>query len=241
LALPPKDDKDNKDNEAFYREVDEELRRAQLGGFFKRYGLYVGIAAVLFLLVLGGVLWWQNDRRVLAEKDGETLVAEFDDIESGKIKGTDPRIEALAAGSNDGYRGAALLTRASLAIRAGNEPGAVEIYRKVAADDALEEPYRNLALIRQTALEYDKLKPDAVIDRLKPLAVSGNPWFGSAGEMVAVAYLNQGKPQLAAPIFAAMAKDDKVPESIRARATQMAGSLGVDVVQDAGATKEVTR
>ena len=38
------------------------------------------------------------------------------------------------------------------------------IYRQVADDDDLPQPYRDLALIRQTALEYDKLPPAAVID-----------------------------------------------------------------------------
>jgi hypothetical protein len=86
-----------------------------------------------------------------------------------------------------------------------------------------------------------------VIDRLKPLAVAGNPWFGSAGELVALAYLKQNKPELAAPIFAAMAKEKDMPASLRSRAVQMAGALGVDAIQtsemtgDAAATKEVTQ
>ena len=46
-----------------------------------------------------------------------------------------------------------------------------------------------------TAVELDTLAPQTVIDRLKGLAVAGNPWFGSAGEMVALSYLKQGKPQ----------------------------------------------
>jgi hypothetical protein len=71
-----------------------------------------------------------------------------------------------------------------------------------------------------------------VIDRLKPFAVAGNPWFGSAGEMSAMAYLKLGRKQEAARIFAAMAKDQKVPESIRTRSVQMAGSLGVDALPD---------
>jgi hypothetical protein len=60
--------------------------------------------------------------------------------------------------------------------------------------------------------------------------------------MVALAYLKQQKPAEAARIFAAMAKDQSIPASIRSRAVQMAGSLGVDAVQQtdgkAGATKE---
>ncbi len=84
-----------------------------------------------------------------------------------------------------------------------------------------------------TALEFDTLPPQAVVDRLKGLAVAGNPWFGSAGEMVAISYLKLNKPQQAGALFAAMAKDKKLPDTLRSRATQMAGSLGVDAVQEA--------
>ena len=42
------------------------------------------------------------------------------------------------------------------------------------------------ALVRMTAIELDTLPPQAVVDRLKGLAVAGNPWFGSAGELTAI-------------------------------------------------------
>lgn len=94
-----------------------------------------------------------------------------------------------------------------------------------------------------TALQFDKLPPQAVIDRLKGLAVPESAWFGSAGEMAAISYLKLNKPQEAARIFALLAKDRKVPESIRARAVQMAGSLGVDAIEDpaSGASQEGTQ
>ena len=78
---------------------------------------------------------------------------------------------------------------------------------------------------------FDALKPQQVVDRLKPLAVEGAPWFGSAGELVAIAYMKMRKPELAGPMFAAMAKDENVPQSIRSRARQMAGLLGIDAVE----------
>ena len=70
-----------------------------------------------------------------------------------------------------------------------------------------------------------------VIDRLKPLSIPGNPWFGSAGELTALAYMKLGKDNLAGPIFAQIAKQEGVPASGRSRAQQMAGALGVDAVQ----------
>jgi hypothetical protein len=67
-----------------------------------------------------------------------------------------------------------------------------------------------------------------VIERLAPMAKPGNPWFGSAGEMTAMALIKQGQKPQAAQLFVAIAKDKNVPDSIRARSVQLAGSLGVD-------------
>lgn len=232
--------------DAFLREVDEELRRDQLTGFWKRYGWWVVAGVVLFLAAVGGFLWWQQQQRVTAEQHSELLNATFEDIQGGRTKGVDARLDQLAKEGSPGYRAAALLTKADMAIEQRNDAAATAAFRIVTEDKGFPEPYRELALIRQTAIEFDRLPPQTVIDRLRPLAVAGNPWLGSAGEMAAVAYLKLGKRAEAARIFAAIAKDDKLPGTIRSRATQMAGSLGVDAVQEpaaagAGAGKEVTR
>ncbi len=233
------------DNESFYREVDEELRREQLTSTWKRYGKWIIAGIVLFLAGLAGFLYWQQHKQNRAAEHGEQLTTLFEDIQAGKTKGIEPKLDALAKTSGPGHRAAALLTKADVAVMQGNDAAAIAAFGQVAADEDIAAPWRELALIRQTATEFDKLPPATVIQRLQPLAVAGNPWFGSAGEMVAVAHLKQQKPKEAAQIFAAMAKDEALPESIRSRALQMAGALGVDAVQQAdgkaGATKEITR
>ena len=46
--------------------------------------------------------------------------------------------------------------------------------------------------------------------------------------MTALALIKQGKNQEAGQLFAAIAKDSGGPQTIRSRAVQVAGSLGVD-------------
>ncbi|HEX8511809.1 MAG TPA: tetratricopeptide repeat protein [Allosphingosinicella sp.] len=230
------------DNETFYREVDEELRRDQMKTYWERFGKLVIAGVVLLLALLGGVIWWQNQKVVKAGENSATLIEAFDDVAAGRKKAAVPKLDALVGSGSDGHRAAALLTKADLAIEADDLKGAAAIYKRVADDSGLARPYRDLALVRMTAVEFDTLPPQAVIDRLKGLAVAGNPWFGSAGEMVALSYLKLNKPQQAAGTFAAMAKDKKIPDTLRSRATQMAGSLGVDAVQEsADARQEGTR
>ena len=95
---------------------------------------------------------------------------------------------------------------------------AIEEYRSVANDKDLAQPYRDLATIRLTSLEFDQIKPEEVIARMEPLAKAGNPWFGSAGELTAMAMLKQGKKSEAGRMFAAMAADNQAPNTIRSRA-----------------------
>ena len=109
---------------------------------------------------------------------------------------------------------------------------AVKLFDEVAADASAPQPYRDLANVRAVAVNFDAMKPDDVVARLKPLAEPGKPWFGSAGELVALAYLKQGKNDLAGPLFAAISRDKEAPESLRARTRQMAGVLGVDAIDD---------
>jgi hypothetical protein len=230
LALKPID------NETFYREVDEELRRDQLIGYWKRYGKLVIAGIILFIAAIGGVIWWMNHREIQAGDRGETLVTAFDDIAAGRTAAAQKKLDDLSRSGVEGYRAASLLSQADIASDANQPDKAVALFKQIADDSSLAQPYRDLATVRMTALQFDKLPPQQVVDRLKPFAVAGAPWFGSAGEMVASAYLKLNRPQDAAKLFAAIAKDKKVPDSIRSRALQMAGSLGIDAVQDSPAT-----
>ena len=215
-------------NEAFLREVDENLRRDRAREFAKRYGGWLIAAVVLLLAASGGWIYWQQRQQARAEGQVEQIAQIYRDIAAGNIRQAPPKLDALAAESEGAVRASALFTRAAIAIEQRDTNLAVAKYRQVATDEDMPKPYRDLALLRQTALEFDRMKPDEVIARLAPLAKPGDPWFGSAGEMTAAALIKQGKRDEAGRLFAAIAKDRTVPDALRARAVQIAGTLGVD-------------
>ena len=222
MALPPQTD------DAFLREVDEELRREQFGNIWRRYGRLILAGVVIALAVFGGYLWWQAEREKAAGADGEKMIAALEAIGQGRAVEGQKTLGELAGGKNEGYRAIAKLALAARKLEQGDSKGASADYASIAGDQNLAQPFRDLALLRGTAAEFDTMKPEIAIERLKPLAVPGNPWFGSASEMTAVAWLQRGRVDKAGALFGAIAKDPKVPESIRARATRLAGALGID-------------
>jgi hypothetical protein len=235
LAVKPKD------SDTFVREVDEEMRRERVSGFMARYGYYVIGGVALLLAAIGGWIWWQHRQNVEAGVQAEKLTQVVEQLEQNNAKAAAPAIDELAGSDRAGYRLAALFARANAQISTNAIPAAIETLKGIANDGDAPQPYRDAALIRQTQLEMDNLPPDQLAQRLRPLAQAGNAWHGSAGEMLAVALIRQQKFQEAGRVFEAMAKDKSVPETIRARAIQMASSLGIDAVQlDPSMTGEVT-
>ena len=223
------------DSDTFLREVDEEIRRERMNNFVSRYGWAIVAGIVLFLGAIGGWIWWQNRQQQQSAEQGEALISALDSLEAGNTKAAEPQVAQLAESGSEGYRIAALFTRANMQLQAGNRAAAVATLKGIAEDSDAAEPYRQAALVRQTALEFDTLQPQVVVQRLGALARPGEPWFGSAGELVAIAYLKMGQQQRAGQLFQRIGQDETVPPSLRTRAVQMAGSLGFNALEEQAA------
>lgn len=219
MALTPRND------EAFLREVDEELRRDQLGSIWRRYGLVLIGLIVIGLGALGAYMWWKADQEKAAGVAGEQLSTALNALQQGRGDEAEKTLKPLASSDREAYRALAKLTLAARKLESGDEKAAGAAYMEIASDTSIAQPFRDAALIRATAASFDTLPPKTVIDRLAPLAKPASPWFGTAGEMTAIALLKLDQPQKAAAIFDQIAKSTNVPETLRARAVRISGAL----------------
>lgn len=219
-------------DEVLLREVDDAVRQDRYADLGRRHGRTLIALLVLVLALFGGYLFWQSRQDAARERESEALVGALDQLEAGNLDSAMTSLSPLIADGGDAGRAAAALLAGGIALEQGNLQKAAELFEGVAADGDAPPALRDLATIRAVAAGYDRLAPDQVVARLKPLATPGNPWFGSAGELVAMAYLEQGRNSEAGALFGAIAKDDQVPETLQSRARQMAGLLGVDAIED---------
>jgi len=222
LALAP-----GETSESFIREVDENLRRSQAEQFARRWGKWLIAAAILFLIAVAAYLFWQNRQTEKAAANSETFSAILGDIGAGKVDDAPKRLDALAAESNDSMGASARLTSAAIALQSGDRSRAINQYRAVSEDTGVPQAYRDAAIIRLTQLELDSLKPEDVIARMQPLAVKDNAWFGSAGEITAMAMIKANRRSEAAQLLSAIAAERSTPPTLRARVEQLASSVAL--------------
>lgn len=247
MALTPKNQltrqdkraqQDNAQQEALMREVDDAVRQGDAEEFLSKWGKPLFALLIVGLLAFGGYLFWQSRQEAAMERNSEALVAALDQVQAGNVDSAYDRLEELAASDKSGAGVAAAMMRAGIAQQRGDAAEASTIFKSVAANDKAPPAMRELARLRDVTLNYDKMTSADIVATLKPLATPGNAFFASAGELVAHAYLDQGKRAEAGALFAQIAKDENSPESARSRARQMAGVLGVDAIEDVDALLE---
>jgi len=241
VALTPTSDPSSADKlavrraaeqDVLVREVDEAVRQDEAGEFFRRYGKAIIALLILALAAFGGWLWWKDHREGQREKGSEEYVQALDQVDAGNAVKAGAALDPVAEKGAPAAKAGARLLEAGLMVAKGDTARATTAFLKIADDDDVPQELRNLAAIKGVSAGFDTMKPETVVARMKPLAKPGNPWFGSAGELLAAAYLKQGKKDLAGQLFAGVAKDEGTPRSLRSRARQMAGQLGYDAVTD---------
>ena len=237
MAIPPPSnivpankaaERDAAQQDGFLREVDEALREEQFVDAFKRFAKPVGALVVVGLLALAAYLYWDNSVKGEAARRSEQAMIALDKLQAGQLDAAAKDFEALAKVGPDASRALAAMNLAAIAAEQGKIDEAGKKFAAIAADPKAPKLYRDLAAVREVSLRFDTMKPDDVIARLKPVAVPGNAYFGTAGELLGMAYLDAGKPDLAGALFAQIGQDKTVPQSIRVRVRQIASGLGYD-------------
>ncbi|TAD76942.1 MAG: hypothetical protein EAY70_09215 [Sphingomonadales bacterium] len=222
-----------REDEVLIREIDEAVREDAVLAFLRNHGIKVLGVITLGIAGLGGYLVWDHYAEADLEKQSEALISSLDYAEQRDFAtASDKAAPLLAAGNSPGARASARFMQAGAALEAGDTAKATGLYKQIADDADAPPALRDLARIRDVSINFDRMKPADVIAQLAALAKPGSPWFGSAGELVAMAHLESGNRAEAGKIFAAIAKDEDQPETLRSRARQMAGLMGVDAVVD---------
>ena len=207
-----------------FREIDEELRRDNLLKLWSRYGRYIIAIAVFALVVAGGFVAWRDhqlsERRAQSTRYAGALTLAREGKEADAVK-----VFAAIAHEGGGYAILAAFEEAALLAKSGDREAAVAAYDRIAAASEFDSDLRGLAVLLSVMQRMPEADAQTTIDRLAPLTASGNPWRPSAIELTALARLKLQDKSGALALFKSLADDPATPQSLRARAAEMATAL----------------
>lgn len=206
-----------------FREIDEELRHDKAAKLWNKYGNYAIAGAVLVVLAVAGMSWWQQRELNRQIALGSRFVAAEALVREDKAGEAADQFAALASDANQGYATLARLYEAGLKAQTGDPRGAIALYDKIAGDSAVDRPFRDAATVLAVmhALDLPDADPALLAARLEPLAEPRAPFRHSAMELLALIAQKRGDKAKARDYLTRLADDLEAPQGVRTRATQL--------------------
>lgn len=213
--------------DALFREIDEDLQRERWARLWKRYNRVVLGAIALAAIAVIAFTWWREHQRDRLAADAERYATAVAVSESDKPAA----LADFGAIVKDGSGGYALLSQfreAALADAIGERAAARDSLATVAGSDR-ERVYRDLAVIVDAAQRLNA--PGAVIDindienRLAAAAGPDAPLRPMAQELIAAANLIGGNLPRAKEVLTTLINDPVVPPPSRAVASELLAAI----------------
>ncbi|HWV53025.1 tetratricopeptide repeat protein [Pseudorhodoplanes sp.] len=209
-----------------FHEVDEEVRRERLRKLWDRYGLFVLILAVLFVVAVAGWRGWEYYQNQRAAEFGSQFEAAAALAEGGKFAEAEKDFARIAADGNRGYRVLARLREAEAAIPR-DRAAAAKQFEAIAADTTLDERFRDLAAVRAGLLLVDTASLSDMEKRLELVAATGRPYRHSARELLALAAFRAGDKKALQRWSELISGDAESPAQMRARVEALMVLAGI--------------
>jgi len=207
-----------------FREIDEELRRDNLLALWSRYRRYIIGAAVVVMVVAGGVAAWRAHQ--LSERQAQSAqFASASALARDGKNGDAAMVFAAIANEGGGFGLLASFEQAALLAKSGDQKKAAAAYDRIAEDAGVGPAFRGLATLLSVMQGFADTDPKATIARLAPLTAAGSAWRPTALELTAAAELKLGQKQAALLTYRGLADDLSAPHGLRARAAEMAAAL----------------
>ena len=208
-----------------FQEVEEDLRRDKAAEWWKRYSLFIYIAAAAIVIAVAGYKGWQAYDEKLRGERSDSYAEALALIEGGDTERARQVLGALSDPAGDGYPLMAALTEARLAAESGDTAAATQILQQIANDSSSGASMKQLAALQLVLLKIDEADPAVLRGDLRPLAAPDAPYRFTALELLAILALREGDTVAAREHLIQITDDPAAPTSSRSRAAELLASL----------------
>ncbi len=210
----------------FLEEVQQDIKQEKYLKLWKKYGRYASTAAVSLLAAAALSMFWQNYQKKKQVELSDAFFTAQNYIAQNRVQEAFAILDAMKANDQEAYGYLRNFQKAALLLSKDNKESkqeAIALYQKLANDGVLPLHIKEYAtfLLAKTVYDSNFKKPEEVIEMLSPLCDDKKPWRFFALELTGLILYKQGKYKESLEVFAALVKQENLPEGLRMRCQMM--------------------
>lgn len=210
----------------FLDEVQNDIKQEKYRLLWDKYGRVATTAAISLLAAAALFVVWQNYQKRKQIELSDAFLTAQSYVAQNKIPEAFAILDTMKNSSHDAYNYLSRLQKAALLLAkddAESKREGAAIYSAMASERGLPSYVQEYAtfLLAKTSSDAKLKTPEEIIMILKPLIGEKKPWHLFASELTGQILYSQGNYKEALEIFAAIVKQESVPEGLRLRARMM--------------------
>ena len=202
--------------DAFIREVDEDLKNESMKKLWDKYGLFITICVVVALSLAvsyESIKAWYIKR---AENWSDTYAVALNLQNQGKYDESLAALNVSIDGKFGAFADLAKMQQVNVLSDQGKEEEAIIALGTIANDKDFNKQLRDLAIIKLASHKLDTATSEEIKNILEPIA-SDNAWYGTAQEMLAIVAVRDGNIEEAKNIYQSLLDNTSVSDELKNR------------------------
>lgn len=216
---------DAAEQEAFIREVTEEVKNDNLKQMWEKYGLYIILLVVLAITGAVSFEGFKSWRRTQSETWSDTYAYALNLENQGKYDESLEVLEQMEKTGGNIYSDIARLQTANILLEQGKNDEAVKILEEISADKSINKKLRDVSIIKLASYKLDNAPREEIDALLQPLIKENGSWTNIAKEMTAMAAIRDGKIDEAQAIYNEILNTPNLPDGLKMRVQDMLSVL----------------
>ena len=204
--------------DAFIREVDEDLKNEAARKFWEKYGLYVIILVVGSLTLAvsyESVKVWYKKR---AENWSDSYAVALSLQNQKRFSESLDTLNYINDKDYGIYVDLAQLQKANVLFDENKKEDALKILEEIISNTKFNAQLRDVAIIKLASYKVDNAPATEVYELLKDLVSNEkNSWYPVANELLATVALRDGNKEEALEILNNLLQNEKTPDNIKER------------------------
>ena len=212
--------------EAFIKEVNEDLKNESMKKLWDKYGLYIIIlvAAALTAAVSFETMKAWHTKKIQKWSDSYAYALSLQN--QGKYDDSIQTFDYIAGQDYGIFSDLAQMQKANILLDQNKTDEALKLMAEIAADKSFNSQLRDTVALKLASYKLENAPIDEIRQLIGGIAQDAeNSWQPSANEMLALAYLRDGEIAQAREIYDQLLQSDKTSEVMKVRIKDILSAL----------------
>lgn len=218
-------EKHNDFEDAFIREIDEELKNEHLKKLWDKYGLFIILFVVIAISAAVSFETFKSWQEKRNQEFSDAYAYALNLQNQGRYAEAMEVLNNLTKAKKGIYSDVAEIQKANVLLERGKVTEALALLEKVTADKDFNPQMKDVAVIKLASFKLDYAPSDEIKTMLNPFVAQENTWTNIAKEMLAMLAVRDNDLETAKNLYQEISVAQNTSDTLKARAQDMLNVL----------------